>query len=54
MAKDNDEVSMGDEYEYDGVEDMKEGLYMQVLLSSPLLCSANTNEQIYDVQGDLQ
>jgi hypothetical protein len=51
--KDDDEVSMGDEYEYDGAEDTKEGSYVQVSLSFLLLQSTNTVEQCYDVQGDL-
>jgi hypothetical protein len=37
IVKDNDEVSMGDKYEYDGAEDMKEGSYMQVFLSTASL-----------------
>jgi hypothetical protein len=53
IVKDDNEVSMGDEYEYDGAEDMKEGSYAQVSLSSLLLRSTNTVEQCNDVQGDL-
>jgi hypothetical protein len=54
IVKDNNEVSMGDEYKYDGAEDTKVGSYVQVSLSSLLLCSTNTDEQCYDVQGDIQ
>jgi hypothetical protein len=54
IIKDDDEVSMGDEYKYDGAEDTKEGLYAQVSLFSLLLHSTNTCEQIHDVKGDLQ
>jgi hypothetical protein len=54
VVQDDDEVSMGDEYEYDGAEDVKEGLYVQVLPFSLLHHSTNTVEQCYDVQGDIQ
>jgi hypothetical protein len=54
IVKDDDEVSMGDEYEYDGAEDTKEGSYAQVSLSSLLLQSTNTVEQYNDVQGDIR
>jgi hypothetical protein len=53
VIKDDDEVSMGDEYEYDGAEDKKEGSYAQVSLSSLLLQSTNTVEQCNDVSRDL-
>jgi hypothetical protein len=53
IVKDDDEVSMGDKYKYDGAEDTKVGLYVQVSLSSLLLCSTNTVEQCNDVQGDI-
>jgi hypothetical protein len=52
--KDDDEISMGDEYEYDGAEDTKVRLYVQVSPFFPLLCSTNEVEQCYDVQGDIQ
>jgi hypothetical protein len=54
IVKDDDEVSMGDEYEYNGAEDSKEGSYMQVSLSSLLLHFTDTVKQCYDVQGDVR
>jgi hypothetical protein len=53
VVKDDDEVSMGDEYEYDGATDTKEGSYAQVSLSSLPLQSTDTVEQRNDVTGDI-
>jgi hypothetical protein len=39
--KDDNEVSMGDKYEYDGEQDTKEGSYAQVSPSSPRVSSTN-------------
>jgi hypothetical protein len=54
VGKDDDEISMGDEYEYDGAEDTKVGSYAQVSPYFSLLRSTNEVEQCYDVQGDIR